>query len=80
MESVEKLRVLLPHWLEHNKGHMAEAAKWAQALRDEGQEALAAQIEEAVAAMGQAGVLLGQALDQAGGPAADGHHHHHHHH
>ena len=28
MDNLEKLRILLQHWIEHNGGHVAEFAKW----------------------------------------------------
>ena len=35
MENVEKLRVLLQHWIDHNKGHAEEFAKWEKCMADE---------------------------------------------
>ena len=29
MNELEKLQVLLPHWIEHNQGHAEECRKWA---------------------------------------------------
>jgi len=29
MEEIEKLRVLIPHWIEHNGEHAAEFRQWA---------------------------------------------------
>ena len=26
--TIKKLRVLLPHWIEHNNNHIAEFRKW----------------------------------------------------
>lgn len=81
--TVDKLRVLLPHWVEHNRSHKAEFVKWAAAARDEGLEEVAALIEKAVAGLDNADEALSQALSKVGGPAAGGHSHghdHHHHH
>lgn len=75
----EKLRLLLPHWLEHNHGHRHEFAKWAQAAREQGEGEVARLIEQALAAMAQTDAALAAALAQLGGPAGGGHHHHHHH-
>ena len=79
--TVDKLRVLLPHWVEHNSSHKAEFVKWAAAARAEGLEDVAAYIEKAVAGLDEASHALSHALDKVGGPAA-GHDHgdHHHHH
>ena len=80
MEQMEKLRVLLPHWIEHNRGHAEECGKWSASARQAGEEAVADHIESAIAAMNQANELLDKALQAAGGSMVDhGHHHHHHH-
>ena len=38
---MEKLRILLPHWIEHNHNHEAEFKKWAEQIRNEGEGAVA---------------------------------------
>lgn len=80
MEQMEKLRVLLPHWIEHNRGHAEECGKWSASARQAGEEEVAAHIENAIAAMKQANELLDKALQAAGGkmPEHEPHHHHHH--
>jgi len=75
----EKLQVLLPHWIEHNRSHGAEFGKWAATARNEGMSEAAGLIEQAVKVLEGVDSLLSQALAQVGGPAG-GHHHHHHHH
>jgi hypothetical protein len=80
MEQMDKLRVLLPHWMEHNRGHAEECGKWAAFAREAGEEGVADHIEKAVAAMHEASALLEKAFSAAGGKmGAPGHHHHHHH-
>ena len=37
--TMEKLQILLPHWIEHNHNHEAEFKKWADLARAEGQGA-----------------------------------------
>ena len=77
MNQLEKLQVLLPHWIEHNQGHTEECRKWAaQADHQEVQTHLNA----ALTAMEVVTDHLEKALDASGGPRADGHHGHHHHH
>lgn len=80
MDNVEKLRVMLQHWIEHNKGHVEEFEKWQQTMTEEGQASLATHIAEAIQTMGTVNEQLGQALDEIGGPSGDHHHDHHHHH
>lgn len=78
MNEVEKLRVLLSHWMEHNNGHEADCIKWSEIARGEGEEKVAEHIDAAVKAMREVNDLLGKALEEAGG-AVEHHHHHHHH-
>ena len=89
MDNVEKLRVMLQHWIEHNKGHMEEFGKWQSVMTDEGKPALADHIGRAVKLMVTMNEELGKALHEAGGHHHDddddhhhhhGHGHHHHHH
>jgi hypothetical protein len=79
MKELDKLRVLLPHWIEHNRSHIAEFEKWHEVAADAGSSASAG-LKEAVAAMSRAGEALSRVLNDLGGPlAAPGHQHHHHH-
>lgn len=78
MEELEKLQVLLPHWIEHNKGHAAECQKWAEAVEvGEVQKNLKAAFE----AMEGVSCYLEKALTAAGGATTitEQEHHHHHH-
>ncbi|MEN8189946.1 MAG: hypothetical protein ABFS19_08890 [Thermodesulfobacteriota bacterium] len=80
MKELEKLRVLLPHWIEHNDGHGVESSKWADIAREAGEEAVAGRIDDAVRGMAEVSRLLNEALEKAGGPLEHSHHHDHHHH
>lgn len=83
MNNVEKLRVMLQHWIEHNQGHVEEFAKWKSVMEEEAQTSIAQKIGDAIAAMDDVNVRLESALKEAGGPPEhthDDHGHHHHHH
>lgn len=80
MDNVEKLRIMLQHWIEHNKGHVEEFDKWRETMTADGQVSLAAQIAEAINTMGIVNNQLEKALEEIGGPKDDDHHHHDHHH
>jgi len=85
MEIIEKLRVMLPHWIEHNRGHGKEFARWAEEIAATEPD-LAKQLQRAVHSLEHAQEALEHALAQIGGPAEEaggghqhGHGHHHHH-
>jgi len=80
MDNVEKLRVMLQHWIEHNNGHVDEFEKWRQTMTEEGQASLAAHIAEAIQTMTTVNKQLEKALEEVGGPGNGEHHHHRHHH
>ncbi len=62
MNELEKLRVLIPHWIEHNLEHAAEFRKWADQAGDAAPEILSAANE-----MIQANASLEAALEKLGG-------------
>ena len=57
-----KLRVLLPHWIEHNEEHAASFERWVARARVLGQEETAQRIEEAVERMAACNQALRAAL------------------
>lgn len=66
---LEKLRVLLPHWIEHNAEHASEFRTWAERGGESG-----AAIMEAAQHMELANKALQRALDILGRPLAHDHH------
>ncbi len=60
---LEKLRVLLPHWIEHNAEHAGEFRTWVERSREAGE-----QIVEAAQYMELANQALEKALEKLGGP------------
>lgn len=80
MNDLEKLRVVLPHWIEHNIGHGREFAHWAEILLLGGEEELAHLLKKAEAFLQEADSVLKEALLKAGGEMHDENHHHRHHH
>lgn len=64
MNEVDKLRVLIPHWMEHNQEHAQEFRDWAPKVSEIEQDILAA-----AAAIVQANDHLQSALDKLGGPS-----------
>jgi len=68
MEETEKLRVLLPHWIEHNGEHAGEFREWAERA-GEARNALL----DAARLVDEANARLQEALEQLGGPLAHRH-------
>jgi hypothetical protein len=75
MDNVEKVRVMLQHWIDHNKGHVDDFEKWRKTMADDGQDALAGHITEAVKLMADVNASLGKALHAAGGSQGGNHGH-----
>ena len=81
MDSTEKLRVLLKHWIDHNGGHVEEFDKWRKTMADENRESMAEALNRAMTQMDEVSATLQAALDEIGGaPDSSEHDHHHHHH
>ncbi|MDW7772907.1 MAG: hypothetical protein SCH71_08460 [Desulfobulbaceae bacterium] len=78
MKDLDKLRVMLPHWIEHNTGHGSEYARWSQLLAAGGLDEIAGLLKKAEGSIMEADAALKEALRKAGGPV-NGHGHHHHH-
>lgn len=74
MENLDKLRVLIQHWIEHNQGHAGEFEKWQSLMREENQ-AVAEKLTRTIAKTEEINELLEEALQLAGGKLE--HHHHH---
>lgn len=64
----DKLRALLPHWIEHNTQHATEFRRWV-GMAGEAE----ADIEAAAAQMDAANEALAAALEKLGGPASQPH-------
>ena len=63
MNELEKLRVLIPHWIEHNEEHAQEFRKWAQKSG-----IISGNILAAADSIAQANKYLDTALEKLGGP------------
>ena len=86
MNELDKIKVMLPHWIGHNQGHGEEFKKWATNLQSAGETEISALLMKAAAALTEAQRHLEQALAKAGGSLEKSshhpgcHHHHDHHH
>lgn len=65
-EELSKLRILLKHWVEHNKEHSQEFISWAGKAQASGAAEAGAKISAAAEEMNKAGELLSQALGELG--------------
>jgi hypothetical protein len=69
MTDQDKLRVLLPHWIEHNAEHAAEFRNWVAKAQAAGQEEAAEEIALAAKQLGWVNEALSAALEKLGGVA-----------
>jgi nickel/cobalt exporter len=67
MKDLEKLQVLLPHWIEHNAEHADELRTWAERIQLVGKEDAAERLFAAAASLQKAGDHLSKLLDEVGG-------------
>ena len=72
MTEMDKLRVLLQHWMEHNKEHAAEFLRWSEKAGP-----AKAAVRAAAEKMKVVNQELSSALDLLGGPAEHPHGHDH---
>ena len=68
MNELDKLRALLPHWIEHNQEHATDYVRWAEVAKGAGRDPAAVHIRAAVELVAQANDALQEALDALGGP------------
>ena len=75
--TMEKVRVLLPHWIDHNSNHIVEFKKWESEARKESEHEVSQLLANAISDMEKAGKSLCEALEKVGGPleGSKGHHH-----
>jgi len=66
MNDQEKVRALLPHWIEHNAEHAAEFRRWVEKVRAAGQEEAAEEIALAAKELGWVNEALALALEKLG--------------
>jgi hypothetical protein len=64
MTELDKLRALLPHWIEHNAEHAAEFRNWAEKARATGWEEVVEQIDLAAKELGWVNEALSAALEK----------------
>ncbi|MBU0510247.1 MAG: hypothetical protein KKD28_07405 [Chloroflexi bacterium] len=78
MKETDKLRVLIPHWIEHNQEHANEFLDWAWRVdqTDEAADAIA-DVRAAAESMKAVNTCLQAALEKLGGPLEYDHGHDH---
>ncbi|OPL14427.1 MAG: hypothetical protein AVO38_02315 [delta proteobacterium ML8_D] len=68
MTDLEKLRILLPHWVAHNHEHMAEIDRWASLPEISNNVEIKKALQKAITATEKVNEELQHAMDMAGGP------------
>lgn len=69
MNNLEKLQLLLPHWIEHHAEHASELRTWAERIQLTGKADVAEKLLAAAASLQQAGDHLSNLLDEFGDKA-----------
>jgi len=69
MNDLEKLQLLLPHWIEHNAEHAGELRSWADSMQHSGNVEVANRLSAAVASLENAGDHLSNLLEEVSGVA-----------
>lgn len=64
MDEMEKLSIVIEHWIEHNQSHMDEYQRWAQTAGDIGLEKVEAEIKEAIEKLSHCNNHFGKALKE----------------
>jgi predicted RNA-binding protein len=73
VKDLEKLQLLLPHWIEHNAEHADELRSWADSMQHSGKVDVAKMLSAAAVSLQNAGEHLSKLLQEAGGvPGHDG--------
>ena len=66
MNDLEKLQLLLPHWIEHNAEHADELRSWADLIQLSGRVDVAERLFATAALLEEAGDQLSKLLDEVG--------------
>jgi len=78
MTDIEKLRLLLPYWIEHNAEHASEFRAWIERIHATQSADLVEHLEAAVQKIESANHDLRIALEHLGGPDSAAQHDHAH--
>jgi len=66
-DKLARVRVLLDHWIDHNREHGQEFREWAERVRQLGEVGAADEMIRAAQGMEEAGECLSRALERLGG-------------
>lgn len=69
-DTLARVRILLGHWIEHNREHGEEFRQWADRLRGLGEIGAGNYMLQAAQETEKAGELLSRALERLGGREA----------
>jgi hypothetical protein len=66
MDNLEKLRIFIPHWIEHNAEHAVELRTWAERMQLAGETDTGRRLSVAAELLGQACDQLAKLSDEIG--------------
>jgi hypothetical protein len=71
---LDKLRILLSHWVEHNREHSREFLEWAERIEPVADKEIVSHLKSAGQTMDKVSESLLAALNHLGGSPEHGHH------
>jgi len=77
MNDIDKFKILLPHWIEHNKNHEKEFKKWLSIIENNDEKETASLLKEAVSSLENIDDVLARIADKLGPLPENTVHHHH---
>ena len=64
LTETNKIKVMLPHWIDHNKKHIEEFVSWRNGAEKEGNSQVVALLNDAIVHLQEAGNSLTAALNE----------------
>ena len=70
-KDIEKIKLLLPHWIKHNEEHTDEYKRWLERIRKDVSEDIVKNLEKAIQLMEESNKYLKSTLDEMKKKAAN---------
>ncbi|UCD85617.1 MAG: hypothetical protein JSU92_05345 [Deltaproteobacteria bacterium] len=71
-EDLKRLRIIMSHWLKHNREHIEEDRKWLAKVEEAGLEEVAENLRKVIQLSEEISRYIKAAMEKLGGPAENG--------